>query len=57
MDLGAGEPRLPDSKIGAKIIRLGDPAIEGLRDIPRPDDGSRVIMGAERDKPLHINEC
>ncbi len=53
VDLDAGELRLPDSKTGAKIVHLGDPAIAVLRDLPRPDDSPWVITGSKRDRPLH----
>ena len=53
VDLDAGELRLPDSKTGAKIVHLGDPAIAVLRGIPRPDDSPWVITGGKRDRPLH----
>ena len=53
VDLEAGELRLPDSKTGAKIVHLGDPAIAVLCGIPRPDDSPWVITGSKRDRPLH----
>ena len=31
MDLDRGELRLPDSKTGAKIVHLGEPAIAVIR--------------------------
>ena len=43
--LGAGELRLPDTKTGAKVVHLGDPAIEVLRGLRRPDDNPWVIAG------------
>ena len=43
--LEAGELRLPDSKTGAKIVHLGEPAIAVLRGIDRKDDNPWVIVG------------
>ena len=43
--LDAGELRLPDTKTGAKVVHLGDPAIEVLRGLRRPDDNPWVIAG------------
>ena len=40
--LEAGELRLPDSKTGAKVVHLGDPAIAPLRGIA----GKRIIPGS-----------
>lgn len=37
--------RLPDSKTGAKIVHLGDSAVELLRDAPRVDGNQWVIIG------------
>ena len=45
VDLDAGELRLPDSKTGAKLVHLGDPAIAVLRGIERQDDNVWVIVG------------
>ena len=48
VDLDRGELRLPDSKTGARIVHLGDPAIEVLRGIPRREDRRWVIPGLKR---------
>ena len=45
VDLNAGELRLPDTKTGAKVVHLGDPAIAVLRGIERQDDNPWVIAG------------
>ena len=45
VDLDAGELRLPDTKTGAKVVHLGDPAIEVLRGLDRQDDNPWVIAG------------
>ena len=45
VDLETGELRLPDSKTGAKLVHLGEPAIAVLRDIQRQDDNPWVIAG------------
>ena len=45
VDLNAGELRLPDTKTGAKVVHLGDPAIAVLRGIQRQDDNPWVITG------------
>ena len=45
VDLNAGELRLPDTKTGAKVVHLGDPAIAVLRGIQRQDDNPWVIAG------------
>ena len=44
-DLETGELRLPDTKTGAKVVHLGEPAIAVLRDIQRQDDNPWVIAG------------
>ena len=48
VDLDRGELRLPDSKTGARIVHLGDPAIEVLRGIQRKGDSPWVIRGLKR---------
>ena len=48
VDLDRGEFRLPDSKTGARIVHLGDPAIEVLRGIQRKEDSPWVIRGLKR---------
>ena len=45
VDLETGELRLPDTKTGAKVVHLGEPAIAVLRDIQRQDDNPWVIAG------------
>ena len=45
VDLEVGELRLPDTKTGAKVVYLGEPAITVLRDIQRQDDNPWVIAG------------
>ena len=45
VDLEAGELRLPDTKTGAKVVYLGDPAIAVLRGIDRQDGNPWVIAG------------
>ena len=45
VDLEAGELRLPDTKTGAKLVHLGEPAITVLSDIQRQDDNPWVIAG------------
>ena len=45
VDLDTGELRLPDTKTGAKLVHLGEPAIAVLRDIQRQDDNPWVIAG------------
>ena len=52
VDLERGELRLPDSKSGAKIVHLGDPAIDVLRNVERHADGSWVISGPNPGNPL-----
>ena len=46
VDPEAGELRLPDSKTGAKIVHLGDPAIAVLRGIPGPTTAPGSSRGA-----------
>lgn len=48
VDLDRGELRLPDSKTGARIVHLGDPAIAVLRGIRRREDSPWVIPGLKR---------
>ncbi len=48
VELDRGELRLPDSKTGARIVHLGDPAIEVLRGIQRREDSPWVIPGLKR---------
>ena len=44
--------RLPDSKSGKKVVHLGDPAVEYLRDAQRIDGNPWVITGTLPAKPL-----
>ena len=43
--LDARELRLPDSKTGAKVVHLGEPAVAVLRGIAREEDNPWVITG------------
>ena len=52
VDLEVGELRLPDSKTGAKVVHLGDPAIMVLRGIRRTEDNPWVIVGSKAGKPM-----
>ena len=45
VDLEAGELRLPDTKTGAKVVYLGDPAIAVLRGINRQDGNPWAVAG------------
>ena len=48
VDLGRGELRLPDSKTGARIVHLGEPAMAVIRGIPRSEDSLWVIPGQKQ---------
>ncbi len=48
VDLDRGELRLTDSKTGARIVHLGDPAIAVLRGIQRREDSPWVIPSYKR---------
>ena len=48
VDLDRGELRMPDSKTGARIVHLGEPAIAVLRGIERSEDSPWVIPGQKR---------
>ena len=52
VDLEAGELRLPDSKTGAKVVHLGDPAISVLRGIRWTEDNPWVLPGSKTGKPI-----
>ena len=52
VDLDMGELRLPDSKTGAKVVHLGDPAIAVLRGIPSTEDNPWVLPGVKRGKHI-----
>jgi integrase len=45
VDCDAGVLNLPDSKTGAKVVYLGQPAVEVLRAAPRLPDNPWVIWG------------
>ena len=45
VDLEAGELRLSDTKTGAKVVHLGEPAIAVLREIEEQDGNPWVIVG------------
>ena len=48
VDLDVGRLNLRDSKSGAKIVHLGEPAIEVLRGVHRVDGNPWVIAGRRR---------
>ncbi|RFU13873.1 site-specific integrase [Rhodobacteraceae bacterium W635] len=52
VDLAERVLRLPDSKSGAKVVHLGQPAVELLRGAPRLDGNPWVITGTLPGKPL-----
>ena len=52
VDLERGELSLSDSKTGARIVHLGDPAIAVLRGIRRREDSPWVIPGLKRGAQL-----
>ena len=52
VDLEAGELRLPDTKTGAKVVHLGDPAIAILRGIERREGNPWVIAGRKLESHL-----
>jgi len=52
VDLEEGALRLPDSKTGAKVVHLGQPAIEQLRKAKRIEGNPWVIFGTLKGKPL-----
>ena len=47
VDLEAGELRLPDSKTGAKVVHLSNPAISVLQGIQRNEDNPWVLPGCK----------
>ena len=51
-NLETGELRLPDTKTGAKVVYLGDPAIAVLRGIDRQGDNPWVIAGRKPESHL-----
>ena len=54
VDLEAGELRLLDTKTGAKVVHLGDPAVAVLRGIERRDGNPWVI--ASRKPESHLTD-
>ena len=52
VDLEAGELKLPDSKTGAKVVHLGDPAVAVLRSIERRNGNPWVIAGRKPESHL-----
>ena len=52
VDLNGNALRLPDSKTGAKIVHLGQPAVEVLEDIERIEGNPWVIVGKKPGAPL-----
>ncbi len=52
VDLEAGELRLPDTKTGAKVVHLGDPAIAILRGIEKREGNPWVITGRKQERHL-----
>ena len=52
VDLESGELKLPETKTGAKIVHLGEPAIAVLRGIDRRGDNPWVIAGRKEDTHL-----
>ena len=44
--------RLPDSKTGAKVVHLGQPAVDVLETIERIDGNPRIIVGTLPDARL-----
>jgi len=53
VDFSGRALRLPDSKTGAKVVHLGQPALEVLKTIERIDDNSWVITGTLPGAPLY----
>ena len=53
VDFDAGVLRLPDSKTGAKVVYLGQPAVEIFRTTPRLADNPWVIWGKKRGSHLY----
>ncbi|MCB1549308.1 MAG: site-specific integrase, partial [Hyphomicrobiaceae bacterium] len=53
VDLAERVLRLPDSKSGAKVVHLGQPAVELLRDAQRIDGNPWVITGTLPGKRLN----
>ena len=45
VDLEQGKLRLPDTKTGARVVHLGEPAVAVLRGIERRDEDPWVISG------------
>ena len=60
VDLDRGELRLSDSKTGARVVHLGDPAIAVLRGIARQEGSPWVLRGFKRGTHLayiHATWC
>lgn len=47
VDLAAGALRLPDSKTGAKVVLLGQPAVEALKKVGRVEGNPSVTVGTK----------
>ena len=52
VDLEGPALRLPDSKTGAKVVHIGQPVVDLLRNIQRTDGNPWVITGTLPGKPL-----
>ncbi len=52
LDAQLGQLRLPDSKTGAKPIRLGPPALELLQDTPRVAKNPYICPGTKEGRPI-----
>ena len=53
VDIAGKALRLPDSKTGAKVVHLGQPAIELLEKIERVEENPWVIAGTMPGAPAH----
>jgi integrase len=47
VDFAADALRLPDSKTGAKVVQLGQPAVEALKKVDRVEGNPWVIVGVK----------
>ena len=54
VDLDRGELRLSDSKTGARVVHLGDPAIAVLRGIARQEGSPWVLRGCKRGTAMAV---
>jgi integrase len=52
VDFGAGVLRLPDSKTGAKVVQLGQAALDSLQKVERQPFNPFVVTGSLAGKPL-----